>query len=267
MDALELSLIIPCLNEAKRLGSFLLSVESELESRGIGFEILVIDDGSTDETAAVAQTGRFTKLIRHSQNRGKGAAVRTGLLAAEGRYVLFADADGSTPISELPVLLNGMGQQWDLAIGSRAIKQGKVFHYDRGQGQWTGKSIRVPRVNWQTHPGRVLMGRVYAWLVKLILGLPFEDTQCGFKLLSNSFAQRLGSLLVTERFSFDAEILLWAREAGLRVAEIPVNWTHQPSSRVSFLRDIPKMVKDLWRLRRKFSPSHSLWITAGHENA
>jgi dolichyl-phosphate beta-glucosyltransferase len=223
---LQCSVVIPAFNEAARLPRYLEEVVSYLGTRGEPWEVLVVDDGSTDGTAEVARAMGArcpqVRLVRQPVNAGKGAAVRAGMLAARGDFRLFTDADGATPITELkrlePALLAGA----DAAIGSRVL-------FD-------------PAVSVHARRHRVAAGRVFNWLVARLGLRGVADSQCGFKAFQASAAQRLFGALQTRGFGFDVELLLRAQAAGDRVVEVAVNWADQAGSKVGVLRTSPGML-------------------------
>lgn len=231
MTATHWSVVIPAFNEARRLPSYLDDVVSFFEGRGEPYEVIVVDDGSTDDTPALVEARvrelASVRLLRLPVNAGKGAAVRAGMLAARGVYRLFTDADGATPIAEVkrlePALLAGA----DVVIGSRVLVD--------------------PSVSVAALPHRVAAGRVFNWLVARLGLRSVADSQCGFKVFSAAAAERLFVGLRTRGFGFDVELLLAAQAAGYRVVEIPVNWADQPGSKVGVLRHGPGM---LWQIVR-----------------
>jgi dolichyl-phosphate beta-glucosyltransferase len=229
------SVVIPAFNEARRLPRYLDEVVAYFEGRGEAYEVIVVDDGSTDHTAAwVEQAQRAhaaVRLLRFDENHGKGFAVREGMLAARGHYRLFTDADGATPIVELKRLEALLEGGADVVVGSRVLAGGGVSVVAR--------------------PHRVAAGRVFNWLVAR-LGLPdVSDSQCGFKALTAAAAADLFPALATRGFGFDVELLLRARAAGYRFAEAAVNWTDQPGSKVGVLKDGPRMIAQILRARRR----------------
>ncbi len=232
--AIHLSIVIPAFDEEKRLGPSLKEIRRYLAGQPFQAEIIVVDDGSTDQTSAVAREGLTGfpgfRLIRLETNRGKGCAVRTGILASSGDIVLFTDADLATPIEELDKFLPGLDEGCDVVIGSRAIP---------------GSDIRVR----QARP-RQAMGKFFNRLVRLFILKDFRDTQCGFKAFRRPAALNLFSRLETSGFAFDVEILVLAGKLGYRVAEVPVVWRHSPPSRVRIVRSSWQMLKELWRIRR-----------------
>jgi len=225
VTATHWSVVIPAFNEARRLPSYLDDVVSFFEGRGEPYEVIVVDDGSTDDTPALVEARvrelASVRLLRLPVNAGKGAAVRAGMLAARGVYRLFTDADGATPIAEVkrlePALLAGA----DVVIGSRVLVD--------------------PSVSVAALPHRVAAGRVFNWLVARLGLRSVADSQCGFKVFSAAAAERLFVGLRTRGFGFDVELLLAAQAAGYRVVEIPVNWADQPGSKVGVFRHGPGM--------------------------
>jgi len=236
MSALpELSIVIPAVNEERRLPETLEKIHSYLMGRGLCAEVLVVDDGSTDRTAQVvdAASARFPEVrrITNPSNHGKGFAVRQGMLAARGEIALFSDADLSTPIEEADKLIAALREgRYDGAIGSRGI--------DRRLIETRQSAMR--------EAGGILFNRV----VRLLTGLAFADTQCGFKAFRRDRARILFEQQRIIGFGFDPEILYLARRHGLRIAEIPVRWAHDPGSKVKFVKDGLHMVGELWTIRR-----------------
>lgn len=227
-----LSIVIPAYNEAARIGGALIATRAFLDQRGIDAELVVVDDGSTDETpsivAAQARDDLRVRLHRLDRNRGKGAAVREGVLRARGERVLFMDADLATPLEELDKLMRALDDGAEIAIGSRAIRGSRVVAHQ--------------------HPLRELGGRAFNLLVQALIMPGIWDTQCGFKLFSRDAAQALFREATIDRFAFDVELLLLAR-GRFRVAEVPVEWRHVEQSKVSPLRDGARTAWDLGLLR------------------
>jgi glycosyltransferase involved in cell wall biosynthesis len=228
----ELSIVIPAYNEERRLLWALIRVFHFLRDLGIEGEVIVVDDGSRDRTAELvrqlARNRASLRLLSNPGNRGKGYSVRHGMLESRGRIALFTDADLSAPIEEAPKLLDALAE-YDVAIGSRALDRSLITH-------------RQPR--W-----RELAGIAFNRALRLITGLPFEDTQCGFKAFRMDRARILFEQQTVEGFGFDPEILFLARRHGLRTVEIPVRWAHDPDSRVAVLADGMKMLGDVLRVR------------------
>lgn len=232
------SLVIPAFNEAERIGQSLRSALAYLQTASPESELIVVNDGSTDATSVVvrevfATTGAIaTRLIEHSPNRGKGAAVREGLLAATKPIGLFSDADFSTPIEETPKLIQPIAAgEVDVAFGSRALDRRLI-----GQHQ-----------PWRREQG----GRVFNLIVRTATGLPFWDTQCGFKAFRLEVFRPILQQAQTDGFGFDVELLYLARRANLRLREIPVRWNHYEGSKVSFARDSLRMLQEIAALRRR----------------
>ncbi|PYN19833.1 MAG: glycosyl transferase family 2 [Candidatus Rokuibacteriota bacterium] len=225
------SVVIPAFNEARRLPAFLDTVVACLEGRDEPYEVIVVDDGSTDGTSAIVETPRLAmvRVLSFQRNAGKGAAVRAGMLAARGAYRLFADADGATPIAELKRLESALMAGADVAIGSRAL--------------------RDPGVSVAARRHRVAAGFVFNRLVGWMGLEGIADSQCGFKAFTAAAADRLFQALATRGFGFDVELLLLARAAGCRIVEVPVNWADQPGSKVGVLRHGPGMLWEIVRAR------------------
>jgi dolichyl-phosphate beta-glucosyltransferase len=227
------SVVVPAFNEARRLPRYLEEIVGYFEARAEPYEVIVVDDGSSDDTViAVEALGRrhpAIRVLRLPSNEGKGAAVRRGMLAAEGVYRLFADADGATPISELPRLEAALMRGADIAIGSRAVSE--------------------PGVEVVARRHRVAAGRVFSWMVSRIGVHGVADSQCGFKAFTATAADHLFGRLVTRGFGFDVELLLRAQAERYRVEEIPVNWCDQADSKVGVLRDGPRMLAEILKAR------------------
>jgi dolichyl-phosphate beta-glucosyltransferase len=229
-----LSVIIPAYNEARRLAPHVGSVLAYLRARYPSFELIVVDDGSDDGTAEVVRAALAgeprARLLAYQPNRGKGYAIRSGVLASHGANVVFLDADMSTPIEEIPAALERLAQA-DIVIGSRDLPSSDI----RGQQPLY----------------RRLASEIFKWLRYLVIGLwRISDTQCGFKAYRGPLARQLFALARVDRFMFDVEILYLAERAGLRIVEMPVLWTDSPGSTVRFWEGLVDMIRDLWRIRR-----------------
>jgi dolichyl-phosphate beta-glucosyltransferase len=228
----ELSIIIPSYNEELRLPATLERIAAFLPSLGEGTEILVVDDGSKDRTAEVAESFAKTipnlRVISNGVNRGKGYSVRHGMIEARGRDVLFTDADLSAPIEEAPKLIEAL-KDHDVAIGSRALDRSLI-------------TVHESRF-------REFAGIVFNTIVRLILRLPFVDTQCGFKAFRREPCKILFEQQRIERFGFDPELLYLARHHGLQTIEIPVRWGHSPATKVNMFRDSIHMFVDVFTIR------------------
>jgi glycosyltransferase involved in cell wall biosynthesis len=231
-DAPELSIVIPAYNEEARPPLALARIQDYLAAQGFGAEIIVVDDGSTDGTAAVAEEWRGVQpslmLLRNEGNRGKGFSVRRGMLAAHGRVALFTDADLSAPIDEAKKLLDALADA-DVAIGSRALNRSLIEVHQSGM--------------------RERAGMIFNFIVRIMTGLPFADTQCGFKAFRRERCQRVFEQQRVEGFGFDPEVLFLAQRQGLRIVEIPVRWAHDPATKVHVVRDSLRMFADLFVIR------------------
>jgi dolichyl-phosphate beta-glucosyltransferase len=236
----HLTVVVPAFNEERRLLPTLQAMERWLDGRGTPYEVLVVDDGSADRTKALA--GEFAgkhpafRVVALPENRGKGAAVRAGFAESRGSLVLFSDADLSTPLEELDRLSAALGDGADVAIASRALP---------------GSNLEIRQAWYREH-----MGKTFNALVRLFTGLPFHDTQCGFKLFRGEDARSLASEMREDGFSFDVELLLLAGRHGLAVREIPVTWRNDEGSRVNpvqhslaMLASLPRIVGRTGRFR------------------
>ena len=230
------SIVIPAFNESSRIGESLITTLAYLTSVSPESEVIVVNDGSTDETGDVVrrvfatESRLTTRLIENFPNRGKGAAVRAGMLAASRPIALFSDADVSTPIEEVPKLIEPIAAgELDVAFGSRALDRGLI-------------GDRQP---WR----RETAGRIFNLLVRLSTGLPFWDTQCGFKAFRLENCRPLFESAKTDGFGFDVELLYLARHAQLRMREIPVRWNHREGSKVHFVHDSLRMFREVVSLR------------------
>lgn len=228
-ERIELSVVIPAHNEESRLPKTLAAVRDNLVRRPERCEIIVVDDGSSDGTARVA-TDLGARLVRLNINQGKGAAVRAGVSAARGNFILISDADLSTPIDEYDTLRRAMQDGVTVAIGSRAVVGARITQ-------------RQPL-------RRRAMGRVFNRIVQALVLPGLHDTQCGFKLFRADAAHAAFALATVDGFAFDVEILALIRSLGGRIAEVPVEWHDSPQSTVRPLVDVPKMLLELARIRR-----------------
>lgn len=233
--AVELSVIVPAFNEAARIASGVQAILAYLRAGGRSWELIVVDDGSADETVdrvqQVIATESRARLIQYRPNRGKGFAVRTGVLAASGMWIVFLDADLSTPVSEIDRALPRLQKGVDLVVGSRAHPDAYI---ERASSLF-----------------RRMASAVFDRVRNAIVGLQqFSDTQCGFKAASGEAVRPLYERSVIERFMFDVEILYLAERAGLRVEELPVRWADSPGSTVRFFPGVYRMFRDLLRIRR-----------------
>ena len=228
----DLSIIIPSYNEESRLPATLERIAEYLADSGIKAEVLVVDDGSKDGTAAVAEYFCIKiptlRVISNGANRGKGYSVRHGMQEARGRIALFTDADLSAPIEEAGKLIDAL-ETFDVAIGSRAMDRSLISVHES--------------------PFREFAGIIFNKIVRIILWLPFVDTQCGFKAFRRERCGIVFEQQRIERFGFDPELLYLARHHGLRAVEIPVRWGHSPATKVSMLRDSIQMFIDVFTIR------------------
>ena len=234
-EAPFLSVVVPAYNEENRLGDTLPVMYAYLKEHFSQFELIVVDDGSTDHTPSIVQ--EFAPqhpevwLLSYQPNRGKGYAVRTGILQSRGEWVLFSDADLATPIEELPNLAARLREGYDIAIASRAVRGAKLV-------------IRQP---WY----REFAGRTFNLMVQLLAVPGIHDTQCGFKLFRQEAAREIFSRCEENGFSFDIEVLHVALRLGYRVAEVPVHWMHREGSKVRLVRDAVRMFLALLRISRR----------------
>jgi dolichyl-phosphate beta-glucosyltransferase len=232
---MTISIVIPAYNESGRLPETLRKIAEYAPRcpRPI-VEVVVVDDGSRDDTARAAAkcpSAVRVRTITYQRNSGKGYAIRRGVIEAKGELILISDADLSTPIAEVEKLLAAMGTH-DIAIGSRAID----------------RSLVTLRQSWL----RERIGRVGNHVMRTITGIPFRDTQCGFKLVPADRARAIFRVAVIDRFAWDVEFLLLAGLQGCTIAEVPVLWSNSPQSRVSMFRDPPKVLWDIARMRLRY---------------
>lgn len=228
-----LSLIVPAFNEEKRLPDTLRLVGEYFSETGYEYEIIIVDDGSTDGTInAVKNMGLRsgnTRLLVNGANRGKGYSVKRGMMAAKGRYVIFSDADLSTPIEETGNLLRCIDGGYDISVASRGMPE---------------SDIRVHQPFY-----REFMGKAFNLFVRLFILKGIKDTQCGFKCFRGEIIREIFERQRMERFSFDVEILYIAKKLGYTIREVPVRWFNEANSRVSILRDSARMLFDLVMIR------------------
>lgn len=227
----RLSLIIPAYNEERRIADTLDVCLRYFAQQPYSAEIIVVDDGSLDRTAEIVRMGYpGVALLSYPDNRGKGFAVKTGVLAASGEFRLFYDADGSTPISELEKVWPIMEQGADIVIGSRALPDSEI-------------AVKQP---WY----RQNMGRIYNVLLRVLMLTQFPDTQCGFKVMNAASAKSVMPLLTRNGFGMDCEALAIAARQGFRVEQIPVRWLNSKDSRVRIVRDSFDMIREVLIVRR-----------------
>jgi dolichyl-phosphate beta-glucosyltransferase len=227
------SIIIPAYNEAARVGATLEKVLAYAAERGWDAEIITVDDGSRDNTSEIvrgyAEKNPRLRLLENPGNRGKGYSVRNGMMHAHGEILLFSDADLSSPIKEAEKLFAAIENGADVAIGSR----------------WLQSELQTQRQSLH----RQLFGRVFNLLLRIILGLKFKDTQCGFKAFTRRAAEIIFPLQSIERWGFDPELLYLAKRFKLKIAEVPVAWAHCEGTRINPLRDGAKMFLEMLKIR------------------
>ena len=226
---MKISIVIPAFNEEKRIGKTLKKISHYLKNKRFDYEIIIVDDGSTDKTREVVK--KFLKnkkiiLTKKRKNKGKGFSIREGALRAKNKLILFSDADLSTPIEELDKFLKDINK-YDIIIGSRAIK---------------GANIRIKQPTY-----RVLIGKIFNKIVRLLAVKRIKDTQCGFKLFKN--CKDIFKKQTIEGFGFDVELLYIAQKNGLKIKEVPVIWLNVEGSRVSALKDSIRMFCDLIKIK------------------
>jgi dolichyl-phosphate beta-glucosyltransferase len=233
-SAPQLSIIIPAYNEAKRISRTLETLQTYLGSEHWNAEVIVVNDGSSDETVSIVESHQrqwtALRLIDNGGNRGKGFSVRNGALRARGDVILFTDADLSAPITEASKLIDPIETgECDVTFGSRAVDRNLIGVHQS--------------------PFRETSGRIFNLFVQGLISLPFKDTQCGFKAFRRNTARPLFERQTIMGFGFDPEILYIAKKRGLRLREIPVRWDHMEGTTVRFLRDSCRMFLDLLRIR------------------
>jgi dolichyl-phosphate beta-glucosyltransferase len=232
---LDITVVVPAYDEERRLGPTLLEMERWLKASGLSFEVIVVDDGSRDGTAALAEefAGRHDgfRLERLGRNLGKGAAVRRGLAVSRGTEVLFSDADLSTPMEDLPILRQELADGADLVMASRALPDSNV-------------EIRQAWV-------RDRMGKTFNGLLRLVTRIPFLDTQCGFKLFRGDAARSLSAQMSEDGFAFDVEVILLANKRGLTIRDVPVTWRNDEGTRVRAVQDSWDMLLSMIRITRR----------------
>ena len=227
------TIVIPAYNEEARVGATLERVLAYLREQNWDAEVIVVNDGSRDRTVEVVRTyaekNPGLRLLENPGNRGKGYSVRNGMLEARGEVLLFSDADLSSPIEEAPKLLRAIRGGADVAIGSR----------------WLNSELQTERQPWY----RQLFGRLFNLALRIVLGLKFSDTQCGFKAFTRAAAAQIFSQQKIERWGFDPELLFLAKKSGFKVVEIPVAWAHSEGSRISYFRDGVQMLVEMLKVR------------------
>lgn len=233
MRELQYSIVIPAYNEQARIVATLDAVLDCVARRDWSVEVLVVNDGSSDGTAQIvrkiAEANPSVRLIENARNRGKGYSVRNGMLQAQAPIVMFTDADLSSPMEEAELLFAALAEGADVAIGSRWLERSR-------------QTIQQPLY-------RRFFGRCFNGCTRLVMGLPFADTQCGFKAFRREAALAVFTRQTIERWGFDPEILFIARRLGLKVKEVAVTWGHDERSRISYLRDGMQMMQEILRIR------------------
>jgi dolichyl-phosphate beta-glucosyltransferase len=233
LDKPKISIVIPAYNESDRIGTALKEAVRCVQEQAWEAEILVVDDGSTDCTAAIAQEFVHfhpeVRLLRNRENRGKGFSVRNGVLHAVGEIVIFTDADLSAPMEEAERLFEAVRRGADIAIGSRWLQSNR-------------QTRKQPLY-------RQFFGRCFNVVTRSVMGLPFADTQCGFKAFRRPAAQTIFQLQRIEGWGFDPELLFIARKRGYTIEEIPVTWEHNQQSRLRYIRDGIKMLEEIAFIR------------------
>ena len=236
----SISIIIAAFNEEKRIIPSLLKIKEYINKQNIPYEIIVVDDGSTDHTHTVVRDLikdiPYLKVIHYAPNKGKGHALRTGVLASKGEIILLSDADLSTPIEELSKLLPLIyNHKCDIAIGSRALALSEIV---KKQPWW-----------------RQSMGKFFNKLVKALVIEDFKDTQCGFKVFRGDIARNLFKEAQIDRFAYDVEILAIGKKKGCKIVETPVRWINSPESKVNPVKDSLQMFGDLLKIRMTIGKS------------
>lgn len=230
-----MSVVVPAYDEEARLPQTLERLHEYYEARPYSYDVIVVSDGSRDKTNEIALSFARShpkfRLLAYEPNRGKGYAVRTGMLAADGEFILFCDADMATPQEETEKLMVHMRQGADVAIGSRPLKESKLEKHQ-------------PFL-------REMLGRASNKLIQMLAVRGIHDTQCGFKMFTRKAAKDVFSRCRLDGFSFDFEALMIARDLGYRIDEVPIRWFHQEGSKVVFWRDYPRALRDLVSLRAK----------------
>ncbi len=229
---LKISIVIPTYDEEKRIEDSIKAIEQYLQINGFDYEIIISDDGSTDKTLSAVRkimVGNEKIKLVANKHKGKGSAVRAGIMHSTGNFVLFTDADLSTPIEEIDKLKKTLDEGYDIAIASRALPGSKILKHQ----------------SWH----RELLGKFLNRIIQLLYVPGISDTQCGFKLFKGRVARELFSQQKINGFLFDVEVLYLARKKGFKIAEVPITWKHNEPSRVSIISDLPRVLWDLINIR------------------
>ncbi len=240
---LYLSIVIPAYNEEKRLGLTLQEMHRYFDKKQYTYEVIVINDGSYDKTeeealqSSIFKSGNL-KIFRNNVNKGKGFSVKKGIMASKGDYVLFSDADLSTPIGEVEKLFSALNEKYDIAIGSRSIK---------------GAQIEVHQPFYREY-----MGKFFNKLVRVFVLKGIIDTQCGFKLFKGKIARDIAVRMRIDSFAFDVEMLYLAKLSGCRIKEVPITWINSPQSRVDPIKDSLKMFFDVLSIKKTANKNYKL---------
>ena len=232
-DDIQLSIVIPTFNERERLPKTIFETIRWCHKNVPSYEILIADDGSSDETVDIVKLLKtYVKNVKliECHHMGKGAAVRIGMLNAVGRYLLYMDADGATPLGEIPKLMDKIENGYHIAIGSRALKN-------------DGDTVV------ENTPLRIIIGRAFNIITNIFAATGIKDTQCGFKMFKEEVTRNIFLRQKLNGFAFDVEIMFLARRANLRIAEVPVNWFDKEGSKVHVLRDGFRMFKDILKIK------------------
>lgn len=228
-----LSVVIPAYNEEERIDNSLNTIIRYMENRGYRYEIIVVNDGSTDKTVDIVKNfsvrNKNINLILNEKNMGKGYSVKKGILESNGEYILFSDSDLSTPIEEIEKLIRYLQEDYDIAIGSRALPNSDV------------------QIHQSFH--RELMGKIFNLITRILTLMDIKDTQCGFKCFKKDAAKNIFRRQIINGFSFDVEILYIAKKLGYKIREVPVVWLNSNSTRVNLIKDSIRMFIDLLRIR------------------
>jgi dolichyl-phosphate beta-glucosyltransferase len=223
-SATYLSMIIPAYNEELRLPHVLDSIINYFENQDYSYEIIIVDDGSTDKTRELIENNKFfpdkVKLIVQPKNMGKGSAVKAGVEQASGELLIYNDADGSTPIEETEKLLKAIDSGSDIAIGSRALKESNVD---------------------ESRKSRKILSGLFSFQVRLFILGNIQDSQCGFKMFKAEYAKKIFTKLILLKYTFDIEVLLLGKKMGCKIAEVPITWNSVAGSKVNPWIDTPAM--------------------------